>query len=72
MTPVSPDSENTMRTSHIIKDLIKGSLYRFSYRVRNINGWSEMSDITAIRTAIVPGQPKAPELLSASASIMSL
>lgn len=55
MTPITPDSENTMRTYHVFKDLQKGRLYRFSYRVKNVNGWSEMSDVTVIRTAIVPG-----------------
>ena len=47
-------------------------MYRFAYRVRNINGWSPLSDVTFIQTAIVPGQPKAPELISASATLMSL
>lgn len=61
-----------MRTSHIFKNLQKGQLYRFAYRVKNINGWSSLSEVTAIRAAIFPGQPKAPELLSASATLMSL
>ena len=72
LVPVTVDSETTMRTSRTFTGLKKGSLYRFSYRVKNINGWSEMSDIVAIRAAIVPGQPKAPELLSASATTISL
>ena len=55
LVPVTVDSEITMRTSRTFTGLKKGSLYRFSYRVKNINGWSEMSDIVAIRAAIVPG-----------------
>jgi len=72
LNPVSADSEITMHTSKTFTRLTKGNLYRFSCRVKNINGWSDMSEITTIRTAIVPGQPQAPVLLSASATMLSL
>jgi len=61
---VASDKENlSMATSKVIKGLIKGRLYRFKYRVLNINGWSPFSDIASIRTAIVPSTPMPPQLI---------
>lgn len=68
----SPSTQNTMQTKSLIKNLVKGRLYRFSYRVMNINGWSPMSDSTYIRTSVQPSQPDAPTLISATGTSISL
>jgi hypothetical protein len=56
----------------LFTDIVKGKLYRFSYRVQNTNGWSAMSDVVMIRAAIMPSKPMAPLLLEATASQMVL
>lgn len=56
-----------MQTSITITDgIVKGLSYRFRYRVLNANGWSEYSDITYIKAAVVPGKPEPPLLISAT------
>lgn len=59
----------SMITSLLITDnIISGRIYRFRYRVMNINGFSEYSDVTYIQAAVAPGRPASPKLLSASAT----
>ena len=41
-------------------------------RIQNENGWSEFSDVTFIRAAEVPNTPDPPELISATATSMTL
>ena len=45
-----------------------GVQYRFRYRSRNINGWSDWSPITYIQAATVPSRPPAPAFLSADST----
>jgi hypothetical protein len=55
----------SMRTSIVITDnIVKGRLYRLKYRVMNINGFSDYSDIAYIRAGVAPGRPQSPELTS--------
>jgi hypothetical protein len=64
--PVTQDSVQTMATSSLFDGLIKGQLYRFTYRVKNINGWSSLADILQIRTAVAPSKPEPPKLTEAT------
>lgn len=68
MEPLSNSTQNTLQTKKLITNLVKGKLYRFSYRVMNINGWSPMSDSVYIRTTVQPSQPRAPTLISATST----
>jgi len=68
----SPATQNTMETKKLIRNLVKGRLYRFAYRVKNVNGWSPMSDFTSIRTSVQPSQPDAPTLISATGTSITL
>jgi len=69
---LTPSTQNSMQTKKLITNLVKGRFYRFAYRVMNINGWSPMSDLTLIRTAVQPSQPDAPTLISATSSSITL
>ena len=40
MSALTPDNLNTLATVKLIPNLVKSRLYMFTYRVRNINGWS--------------------------------
>lgn len=44
-------------------ETVLGRTYRFRYRVSNILGWSEFSDVTHILAAYVPDKPSAAPLL---------
>jgi len=61
-----------MPTSRVIQGLVKGRLYHLKNRVLNINGWSPFSDISSIRTAIVPSTPMTPQLITATDLEMQL
>lgn len=61
-----------LETVRLFTNVLKSKLYRFSYRVQNINGWSPMSPTTMIRAAIMPSKPMAPLLLEATDSQMRL
>lgn len=72
MKPVTEESVQTMATSYLKTGLKKATLYKFAYRVRNINGWSDFSDPVLIRTAIAPSKPPPPLLIEATATMMKL
>jgi hypothetical protein len=55
--PVTHETEYSMATVMLFQNLKKSNLYRFTYRVKNINGWSPMADIVYIRAAIAPSKP---------------
>jgi len=47
--------------TYIVTDGIeRGKIYRFRYRVRNINGWSQFSEIGYITAFSTPSIPPAP------------
>ena len=69
---MSPDDVNTIETSKVVKGLVKGRLYRFTYRVRNANGWSQFAEIVMIRASVVPGKPEKPKLVSVVGDQMTL
>lgn len=72
LQPVTPDSELSMRTVRLFTGLTKSRIYRFSYRVANVNGWSDLSGITMIRASIQPSKPEKPLLVAATASSIEL
>lgn len=65
---LTPDRKNTVETVRLIKNLVKGRLYRFTYRIMNANGWSDLSNPIYIRAAVAPSKPNAPTLIQATAS----
>jgi hypothetical protein len=50
----------------------KGKTFAFKVRVANENGWSEFSDLTYIKAAVVPARPLPPELISATTTAITL
>ena len=60
---LTPDDEYTIETVKLIKNLTKGRLYRFTYRVMNVNGWSSFADSVNIRASVAPGKPLPPLLM---------
>lgn len=64
---------DVLLTSLLIKEgVVKGREYRFRYRCKNANGWGAFSDVTYIKAAIVPNIPRAPTLIQATATTMTL
>ena len=64
---------DTMLTTKTIREgIFKGREYRFRYRCKNVNGWGAFSDVTYIRAAVVPAIPRAPQLIAATATTMTL
>jgi hypothetical protein len=62
-----------MATHCIISyNIIKSKSYRFRYRAKNINGWSDYSDIIYITAAVKPAKPPAPTLISADNTEITL
>lgn len=57
---------------YLLEGVRKEAIYRFSYRVQNINGWSEMADPLQVRAAVAPSRPEPPQLVFATASEMQL
>ena len=50
----------------------RGNIYRFRYRVRNVNGWSEYSNIAYIEAYSIPEPPPAPIFQDADATTVTL
>ena len=64
---------DVLQTSMMISTgIVTGRNYRFMYRCKNINGWSDYSAVTYIMAAVVPVIPQAPTLIQASATTMTL
>jgi hypothetical protein len=54
-------TSNLLDTSYTIEHGIEsGKFYRFRYRIRNANGWSEFSPISRIKAATLPAKPVDP------------
>lgn len=47
-------------------------MFRFRFRAKNINGWSDFSPIQYITAAAVPVRPPAPEFVTATAATITL
>jgi hypothetical protein len=66
-------SVNSLETTFTIaQDVNKGGMYRFRYRSRNINGWSDWSDITYIKAATIATRPPAPQFKTADSTSLTL
>lgn len=64
---------DSLETAFTISDgLVSGLMYRFRYRSRNINGFSQWSPITYIKAASVPSRPQAPSFVSATSSTITI
>jgi hypothetical protein len=53
-------------------NITQGTMYRFRYRCRNVNGWSSYSPITYIAAATIPVRPPAPVFSTATATSITL
>jgi hypothetical protein len=65
---LTPDNEMTIETVRLVKNLVKSRLYSFTYRVMNVNGWSDFADKVYIRAAVAPSKPPTPTLILATGS----
>ena len=66
-------NSDSLETSYTIADgLVSGSMYRFRYRSKNINGKSGWSATTYIKAASVPSRPPAPAFNTATATSITL
>ncbi len=48
--------------------LVKGSTYKYRYRLANANGWSDYSDDLLVTAGSVPGKPAAPSVTTLAAT----
>jgi hypothetical protein len=65
----SEDLGDSLETTFTIGEgIVEGGLYRFRFRARNVNGWSQYSPVAYIRAARRPGRPEAPVRGSVDAS----
>ncbi len=66
------DEPNLETTYTVQKNVSSGSIFRFRYRVKNVNGWSEFSPISHIKAATLAERPPAPMFKSATSTTVSL
>lgn len=52
--------------------IVRGRNYRFRYRVRNVNGWSQFSDTGFITAFSIPNTPPAPVFVEATATTVTV
>ena len=58
------DNDSVLAVTYLDTELTNGRTYRYMYRIRNTNGWSEFSPIGYLVAASVPNAPGAPSLTS--------
>lgn len=63
---------NILALSYVDFDVKPGRLYRYKYRARNVNGYSEFSKPGYLYAASVPNRPNAPTLISVTANTIKL
>jgi large repetitive protein len=66
------NNTNVLATSYLDTGLVNGRTYRYKYRVRNINGWSDFSPIGYLVAASKPGKPSIPTLVDVNSSIFTI
>ena len=64
--------DNVLSTVFYDQNVMINYLYRYKYRVRNINGWGDFSFPGYLFAADVPMRPEAPTLASVDSSHISL
>ncbi len=57
---------------YTINSLSKSQTYAFRYRAKNAYGWGGYSPVSYILIAVVPGQAKAPVLVSATSTSVTV
>lgn len=65
-------STSEVFTYIVTEGIERGKIYRFRYRVRNINGWSQFSEIGYITAFSTPSIPPAPQFVSASTTSVTV
>lgn len=66
------DSDNLDSTFTVTSKIEEGVYYRFRYRAKNVNGWSDFSPITYIQAATIPLRPPAPVFMTATSTSIVL
>lgn len=66
------NNTNVLATSYLDTGLINGRTYRYRYRVRNVNGWSDPSPIGYLVAASKPGKPSIPTLVDVNSSSFTI
>jgi hypothetical protein len=59
-------------TFTVTEGIERGKNYRFRYRVSNINGWSDYSDVSYISAFSIPEAPPAPIFDDANSTTITL
>jgi hypothetical protein len=54
------------------ENVTSGDYFRFRYRSLNVNGWSDFSPISHIKSATIPQRPNKPTFISATSDSISL
>jgi hypothetical protein len=63
----------SQETTFVITDnIVVGNIYRFRYRVKNIIGWSDYSDVSYLSPYSIPSTPVAPIYVSGTSSTVTL
>jgi hypothetical protein len=66
-------SEFSLDTSYTLSyNISSGGIYRFTYRAKNVNGWSLFSPITNIKAATKPQRPPAPTFQTATSTSVTI
>ena len=63
----------SLETSFTLEENVtSGSIFRFRYRCKNVNGWSEYSPISHVKAATSPERPPRPQFVTADASSLQI
>ena len=65
-------TDTILGLSYVDYEVATRYLYRYKYRVRNVNGYSEFSDAGFLYAANVPSTPQAPSLIGVTQDSISL
>lgn len=70
------DFVSILNTTHLtqltITDVERGNYYRFRYRVANVNGFSDWSEVAYLTPTSAPEAPAAPVFTSATSTTVTL
>lgn len=63
----------SLETAYLFEDgVTSGSIFRFRYRSRNVNGWGDFSDISHLKAATVPQRPAKPTFVTADSTSLTI
>lgn len=66
-------AEESLETAFVVsQNITSGGIYRFTYRAKNVNGWSLFSPVTNVKAAARPQRPPAPTFKTATATSVTI